>query len=172
MSHLRADIPGNLHNVGLNLHPGPEDDGWRNPPPVVLADGTIAQLLKDGEALREAYQAIANAQRMVCLEVYIFGSDETGRAFADLLCRCAQDGVRVYVSCDSFGCLWTDRAIFRQMREAGVRVEEFHPMRPWECRYSWRPANRDHRKLLVVDEQVAWLGGMNIGDEYAGPWVV
>jgi cardiolipin synthase len=172
VSHLRAELPHELEKTGLNLQPGSADDGWRNPPPVVLADGSIAQLLKDGEALREAYRAIANARRLICLEVYIFGSDATGRAFADLLSNCAAEGVKVYVSYDSFGCMMTDRSMFQRMRQAGVRVQEFHPVRPWECRYSWRPANRDHRKLLIVDDEIAWLGGMNIGDEYAGPWVV
>jgi len=171
MSHLRADVPHDLKNSGLNLHPGAEDDGWYKPPPVILGDGTIVQLLKDGEALKAAYDAIAGAKRLICLQVYIFGSDATGKAFAELLSRKAAEGVRVLVSYDSFGSFASDRRMFSQMRRAGVRVEEFHPVRPWDCRYSWRPFNRDHRKLVVVDEDIAWLGGLNIGDEYAGPWI-
>jgi cardiolipin synthase len=58
------------------------------------------------------------------------------------------------------------------MKRAGVRVEEFHPIRPWEGRFSWRPINRDHRKLLLIDDDIAWLGGLNIGAEYAGSWIV
>ena len=157
---------------GVNIAPGAHDDGWTVPPPVHLHDGTRLQLYKDGEALRAAYDAINAAQRRICLEVYIFASDETGRAFADLLCRKAGQGVRVYVIYDSFGSMIADRAMFRQLRRAGVAVEEFHPVRPWECRYSWRPANRDHRKLLVIDEHIAGVGGLNIGQEYAGSWVV
>lgn len=172
MSHLRADIPHDLQKTGLNLHPGAEDDGWHKPPPVVLGDGTIAQLLKDGEALRAAYEAMAGAKHLIGLEVYIWGSDDTGQAFADLLCRAAAEGVRCYVIYDSFGCIATDRRMFKRMRRCGVRVEEFHPIRPWEGKFSWRPFNRDHRKLLIVDDDISWLGGMNIGDEYAGPWIV
>jgi len=137
----------------------------------VLGDGTIVQLLKDGEALSAAYEAIAGAQRIICLQVYIFGSDATGRHFAELLIRKARDGLKVFVSYDSFGSMMSDRTMFREMRASGVRVEEFHPIRPWDCRYSWRPFNRDHRKLVVVDHEIAWLGGLNIGDEYAGPWI-
>lgn len=155
----------------MNVHPGSSDDGWAAPPPVVLDDGTIAQLLKDGEALHAAYEAIRLARVQVCLQVYIFASDHTGQAFTDLLCRKAAEGVQVFVMYDSFGALSTDRSIFQRMRRSGVRVEEFHPVRPWECRFSWRPFNRDHRKLVVVDGQISWLGGMNIADEYAGPWV-
>src|ERR1043165_1184718 len=66
----------------------------------------------------------------------------------------------------------TDHAMFDRMRLAGVRLAEFHPVKPWECKYSWRPWNRDHRKLLVVDDDQAWLGGLNIGGEYAGSWIV
>jgi cardiolipin synthase A/B len=156
---------------GINLHPGGEDDGWPAPPPVVLKDGSFVQLLKDGEALLAAYDAISMARDLICLEVYIFASDLTGRTFADLLCKKASEGLRVFVTYDSVGCIWTDRAIFRRMQRCGVRVAEFHPIRPWDGRFSWRPFNRDHRKLLVVDRQIAWLGGLNIADEYGGPWV-
>jgi cardiolipin synthase len=157
---------------GVNLAPGSDDDGWIVTEPVGLEDGTYVQLFKDGEALHAAYQAIKNAKHRICLEVYIFASDATGRAFADLLCEKAQQGVHVFLIYDSFGCIATDKAMFAQMRRAGVRMEEFNPMAPWKGRFSWRPFNRDHRKLLVVDYDIAWLGGLNIGAEYAGSWVV
>ncbi|HEV2294943.1 MAG TPA: phospholipase D-like domain-containing protein [Tepidisphaeraceae bacterium] len=157
---------------GVNLAPGSDDDGWTVPQPVFLCDGTRLQLYKDGEALHAAYQAIVGAKRRICLQVYIWGNDDTGRAFAELMCRKAQKGVRCYVIYDSFGSIATDRAIFRRMRRAGVNVQEFHPLRPWETRYSWRPFNRDHRKLLIIDDHAAGLGGLNLGGEYAGSWVV
>jgi cardiolipin synthase len=53
-----------------------------------------------------------------------------------------------------------------------VRLAEFHPGRPWEGRFGWRPLNRDHRKLLIVDDDIGGLGGLNVGGEYAGSWVV
>jgi len=157
---------------GVNIAPGSDDDGWCVPRPVDLADGTRLQLYKDGEALRAAYEAIKAAKRRICLEVYIFGNDDTGRAFADLMCDKAHEGVRTYVIYDSFGSIATDRGVFERMRRAGVNVQEFHPLRPWELRYSWRPFNRDHRKLLIIDDQIAGLGGLNVGGEYAGSWVV
>src|SRR5439155_22614877 len=73
---------------------------------------------------------------------------------------------------DSFGSVNTDPEMFRQMRHAGVRIEQFHPIRPWENRFSYKPFSRDHRKLLVIDDSFAWLGGLNIGAEYAGSWVI
>ncbi|MGB7158015.1 MAG: phospholipase D-like domain-containing protein [Tepidisphaeraceae bacterium] len=157
---------------GVNISPGSDDDGWKVPHPVVLSDGTRLQLYKDGEALHAAYEAIRTAKLRICLEVYIWGDDETGHAFAELMCRKAQEGVRCYVLYDSFGSMATDRCVFARMRRAGVNVQEFHPLRPWETRYSWRPFNRDHRKLLVIDDVAAGLGGLNVGGEYAGSWVV
>src|SRR6266404_9606813 len=158
---------------GINTCVGHQDDGWHAPPPVSLSDGTRLQLFKDGEALLAAYKAIEAAERIIFLEVYIFAGDDTGQAFADLLCAKARQGVRVYVIYDSLGCAGTSsRPMFRRMRRAGVRLQQFHPMLPWECNFGWRPFNRDHRKLLVIDRRIAGIGGLNIGAEYAGSWVV
>jgi cardiolipin synthase len=157
---------------GINVAPGSDDDGWIVPPPIALADGTRVQLYKDGEALHAAYESIKNARRRVCLEVYILHDDDTGNAFAELLCDKARNGVRVRVIYDSFGSIDTHASMFEKMKSAGVSLREFHPIRPWDCQFSWRPFNRDHRKLLVVDDEIAGMGGMNIGTHYAGPWVL
>ena len=174
----QAPLPG-MHaqgelgtSTGVNIEPGSDDDGWIVPDPVPLADGSVVQLYKDGEALHAAYEAMKAARTRICLEMYIFASDATGRAFADLLCEKARQGVRVYVIYDSFGSIATDPRMFEQMRKAGVKVQEFHPFWPWEGKFSWRPVNRDHRKLLVIDNNVAGLGGLNLAGEYAGSWVV
>lgn len=157
---------------GVNIEPGHADDGWMVPPRLTLADGTALQLYKDGEALHAAYDAIEAARRRICLEVYIFRSDPTGRAFADLLCHKARAGLAVYLIYDSFGSFDSDPVIFQRMAAAGVRMGVFHPIKPWECNYGWRPANRDHRKLLLIDDDLAGLGGLNIGGEYAGSWII
>ena len=145
---------------------GSVDAGWIVPPPVPLADGTTIRLFKDGQGLTAALEAIKTAREQVCLETYIFHSDETGRAFADALIDRAQNGVRVFVIYDSFGSIESDPAMFQKMRRGGVHLAEFHPIRPWDCAHSWRPLNRDHRKLLVIDNRIAGLGGMNVGSEY------
>ena len=158
--------------TGINTQPGSLDDGWLIPAQLTLADSTTIQLYKDGQALHAAYDAIQHARHRICLEVYIFRSDPTGRAFAELLINKARSGVAVYVIYDSLGSLYSDSAMFEKMAKAGVRLAPFHPIKPWECRYSWRPANRDHRKLLIIDHDRAGLGGLNIGAEYAGSWIV
>ena len=171
--HLTDPDQGPLGtSTGVNISPGSDDDGWVVPPPVRLSDGTKIQLYKDGEALHAAYNAIKTAKRRVCLESYIFHDDNTGRAFAEMLAEKARQGLDVYVIYDSFGSMHTNRNLFRMMARSGVRVREFHPLRPWECKFSWRPFNRDHRKILVVDDDRAGLGGLNVGAEYAGSWVI
>ncbi len=157
--------------AGINIAPGPSDDGWLRPIAVRMSDGTYIQLYKDGEALHVAYKAIENAHSRVCLEVYIFSDDTTGQEFARLLAKKARQGLSVHLIYDSWGSINTRREIFQDMHRSGVKLQQFHPMRPWECRFSWRPINRDHRKLLVIDNDIAWLGGMNIAAEYAGSWV-
>jgi len=165
-------------STGIHTLPGSNDDGWIIPAPVLLSDGTRVQLFKDGEALHAAYQAIKAARRRVCLEVYIFANDDTGNAFADLLCEKARQRVAVYVIYDAFGSLgfstlYRDKpAMFEKMRRAGVRLMEFNPTRIWECRFSWRPLNRDHRKLLIIDDEFAGLGGINVGREWGGSWIL
>jgi cardiolipin synthase len=157
---------------GVIIRPGSDDGGWIIPPPVRLSDGTYVQLFKDGEAWHAAFEAIGRARFRICMEIYIFASDDTGRAVADLLCRKAREGVAVYLIYDSFGSAYSDPAMFRRLRHAGCHVQEFHPMSPWHCRFGWRPINRDHRKLLVIDDDTGGLGGMNLGHEYAGSWIV
>lgn len=171
-----ACAPGGAEAAGTSsgdtIRPGNNDDGWIIPPPVKLPDGTTIQLYKDGEAWHAAFDAMKLAQSRICLEIYIFASDDTGQAVAELLCQKARDGVRVYVIYDSFGSMDTDRRLFGQMHRAGVRLQAFHPIRPWECRYSWRPLNRDHRKLIVIDNQMGGLGGINLASEYAGSSII
>ena len=122
--------------AGVNIVPGSNDDGWIVPQPVYLTDGTRVQLYKDGEALHAGYDAIKDARRRICLEVYIFRSDDTGRAFAHLLAEKAKQGVAVYVIYDSLASFETDPIVFERMRAGGVRLAAFHPIKPWESRYS------------------------------------
>ncbi len=156
---------------GLNIQPGADDDGWEVPPPVCLGDGTVVRLLKDGEALRVWYDAIGKAKRSIFLESYIFAADGTGNAFRGLLIQKVREGVRVYVIYDSFGSHETPREFFTGMQREGVNVREFHPIAPWRCSFSWRPFNRNHGKLLIIDGNSAGLGGLNIADDYGGSWV-
>lgn len=157
---------------GINIEPGSDDDGWIVPQAVELADRTRVQLYKDGEALHAAYEAIRRAKKRICLEVYIFAGDSTGQAFADLLAAKTREGIRVFVVYDAVGSMGGGVAMLRKVQQAGGNVVAFHPFWPWELKFGWRPFNRDHRKLLVIDDDIAGMGGLNVGANYAGDWVV
>ena len=151
---------------GHNIDIGHRESEWTTPPEVKLQDGSTLRLYKDGQGMTAALRAIQSAREQICLESYIFNSDETGREFAKALADKAKAGVKVFLIYDSFGSIDSDPAMFLMMRQAGVQMVEFHPIRPWDCKTAYHPTNRDHRKLLVIDNIAAGLGGLNVGTEY------
>ncbi len=134
-----------------------------------MVSGNRVTLLHDGEqAFPAMLEAIAEAKREILLEMYWFASDEVGRQFADALIARAEAGVLVRVIYDAVGSLQSDNAMFAKMREAGCEVEQYNPIAPWRARFRIGLLNnRDHRKLLVVDRQIGFTGGVNLGKEWA-----
>lgn len=134
-----------------------------------LATNNRVRLLHDGEqAFPAMLDAIRNAHSEVLLEMYWFGSDRTGRRFAEALMERAQAGVCVRVTYDAVGSIETADSMFEEMKRAGVEVHEFNPIAPWRVRFSFARINqRDHRKLLVVDARIGIAGGLNLGDPWA-----
>ncbi len=116
-------------------------------------------------ALDAMLAGIAAARRWIHFENYIIRDDATGRRFADALVERARHGVRVRVLYDALGSLGTGRRFWRRLVQAGAEVRAFHRLltrRPLEL------LSRDHRKLLVTDGGWAMIGGLCIGDEWAG----
>ena len=110
------------------------------------------------------YRDIENARQSVNLEYFIFHEDETGTRFMDLLCKKAQEGVVVNLLYDDFGCFFTPTRFLHRLRHAGGEVYPFFQIRlglPLTLNY------RNHRKIAVIDGEIAYTGGHNIGDEYA-----
>src|SRR5256885_8486775 len=103
--------------------------------------------------------AIAGAKRHVNLASYTFAGDTTGRIFAAALAEKAKAGVEVNVLYDAFGSGDTPLSLFDGMAASGVNVVEYHPVRPWRARWGWW--RRDHRKILVVDGEIGFAGGVN-----------
>jgi cardiolipin synthase len=135
---------------------------------------TVALLADPAQAFAAMEAAIAGAQRQIHVESYIWRDDETGRRWIDLLCERARAGVEVRLLYDEFGCLGTPRELFDRLTAAGGQVEVFGPVR---LRYRPLMLNfRNHRKLVIVDGDVGFTGGLNVGDEYLGrglgarPW--
>ncbi|CAG0953124.1 partial putative cardiolipin synthase YwiE, partial [Anaerolineae bacterium] len=143
----------------------------RRPPDrfEAVVHGNVVTLLHDGAACFPAMlEAIAAAREEVLFEMYWFGSDRTGRRFADALMERARAGVDVRVIYDAVGSLEAEDALFDAMRAAGCQVHEYNPIAPWRQRFDLGLVNnRDHRKIIVVDRKVAFTGGLNVGDPWA-----
>lgn len=115
---------------------------------------------------------IANAKHTVNLLYFIYKDSVIGRELRDLLVRKAKEGVTVRVVVDDFGTWLAGKKFFRPIEEAGGEVVKFMSS---HLKYLNRNINyRNHRKIVVIDGEIAYTGGANIGDEYAGhgkiPW--
>ncbi len=122
-------------------------------------------LFTEGDELYQAMLAdIAAARHSIRLESYIFAADESGRPFAEAMRAAAARGLRVELRIDAVGSFGLfPRALERDLRAAGVRV---HRWRRFSLREPLRFFHRrNHRKLLVIDERLCWLGGFNIHRE-------
>lgn len=134
--------------------------------PLVL--GNKLSLLQNGPATYQAmFTAMRAARDHINLQTYIFSDDEVGKQFSDLLLDRQAAGVQVNIIYDSVGSLSTPKAFFDRLRQAGVRVLEFNPVNPLAGNTkAWKLNNRDHRKLLLIDGRVAFVGGINISETY------
>lgn len=108
------------------------------------------------------FAAMAQARDHINLETYILDDGEAGERLLAVLKDRAAEGVKVQLLYDGIGSIATPRAYFDRLREAGVRVCEFNPVRTRLDKVN----NRDHRKILVVDGRVAFTGGINISRTY------
>lgn len=142
---------------------------WRADRFETMVRGNRVTLLHDGAAcLGAILEAIEEAEHEVLLEMYWFGSDRTGRRFAEALMEKARQGVTVCVIYDAVGSLEAEDAMFEEMRAAGCDVREYNPIAPWRQRFNIGLVNnRDHRKIIVVDQWVGLTGGVNFGDPWA-----
>lgn len=135
------------------------------PPPECTSDepdvGGDIDIFVEGDQLYDAMLAsIAAARSSVYLESYILAADEIGQVLLDALASRARAGLEVRLHVDAFGSLFLfPKAAERALEQAGVKVRRFHH---WQWRDPWRYNRRNHRKLLVIDRCVAYLGGFNI----------
>ncbi|MBI4584879.1 MAG: cardiolipin synthase [Planctomycetes bacterium] len=129
--------------------------------------GNRVQLLTRSESAFSCIEsALLAARRSIWAECYLIRNDETGYLFLDLLARKAREGVEVRLLYDAFGSLGIDRRRLRALQAAGGKVDEFLPMNP--LRQRWAIHLRNHRKVILIDEETGFTGGMNMGDEYSG----
>jgi cardiolipin synthase len=134
-----------------------------------LTTGNQVNLLQDGAATYAAmFAAIALAKDHINLETYIMEDDAVGQEFALALIAKQQQGVQVNIIHDSVGSFATPPDFFKNLTDHGIEVLEFNPVNPLAARATWNLNQRDHRKLLIVDGSIAFLGGINISSVYSG----
>jgi cardiolipin synthase len=139
--------------------------------------GNEVALLEDANATYAALdEAVRAARHHLHMEYYIWQPDETGHHFRDLVIERARAGVECRVLLDAVGCRRLGRSFLRPLLAAGARAGFFMPLHPFPLRKRWSLHLRNHRKIVVIDGQVAFMGSQNIGDEYRGrlqrlsPW--
>jgi cardiolipin synthase len=130
----------------------------------LLTEGNDLVVLEGGDAAYpQMLAAIAAAQQSVALASFIFRDDEAGRTFSDALMAARARGVKVKVLVDSVGAGYIVSPTYHRLRAGGVDAARFlHTWLPWRMPFL---NMRNHRKLLVVDGKLAFMGGMNIGAE-------
>ena len=128
-------------------------------------DGNAMKLLPDGYSFVQALlKAIYSAKHHIHLEFYIFEEDALGRMVRDALVDKASEGVEVRVLYDDVGCWKVSNDFYDEMREAGIEVRAFLKVR--YPRFTSKVNYRNHRKLVVVDGILGFIGGMNIAERY------
>jgi cardiolipin synthase len=138
-----------------------------------FSEGNAVELFDCGRAAFPAMlEAIRGARDFVHLETYLLRADRIGSRFLEALTERAASGVEVRVLYDAVGSYGLDPNALEPLRRAGAQVVVFNPIRRFYPR--WAPRRRDHRKLLIVDGEIGFTGGLNVGDEYdagvvAGP---
>ena len=134
-----------------------------------LIVGNKVTLLKNGpDTYRAMFAAIESANDSINLETFTFDDDTVGKKFADMLIAKQQAGVQVNIIFDNFGSLDTSDAFFERLRGTGIRALRFNPISPFKRRFHLFSTNhRDHRKLMIIDGKIAFLGGINISDVYS-----
>jgi cardiolipin synthase len=127
--------------------------------------GNSVELLINGEAmLASILQGIDSAREYILVEYYIIRDDGVGREFKSHLIGRARAGVQVRFLYDEIGSHGLARAFVDELRAAGIDIHEFHTQKGPRNRFQLN--FRNHRKIVVIDGRIAWVGGHNIGDEY------
>lgn len=149
----------------------PEEDAFARAAMILgglpFTRGNELELLIDGEEVFErVFEEMKGARNYICVSFFIVKSDKLGMRFQEALIERARVGVRVLFLFDEIGSHKLPRRYLRTLREAGVECSPFGTNRHWWSRLQLN--FRNHRKIIVVDGRTAFLGGLNVGDEYLG----
>jgi cardiolipin synthase len=133
---------------------------------VAFTEGNRLTVLRNGDRIFPAMlTAIQEAQRSVDLMTYVYWKGDIAHRFAETLSAAARRGVRVRLLIDAVGGLQIEKGLVDRMDAAGVHVEWFR--KPW-LNSPLKQNHRCHRKVLVVDEEIGFTGGVGIAEEWCG----
>jgi cardiolipin synthase len=133
--------------------------------PSVISGNHVTALQNGVEVFPSMLEAIGGAQASITFETYIYWSGEIGEDFSEALSERARAGIPVNVTIDWVGSIQMDQELLDRMADAGVRLHRYRPLQWYNL---GRMNNRTHRKLLVVDGNVGFTGGIGIADQWQG----
>jgi cardiolipin synthase len=149
----------------------PDDDAFERAAQVLgglpFTRGNELELLIDGDVTFERiFETIREAKHYLCVNFFIVKNDRLGTRFQEALIERAKAGVKVYFLFDEIGSHKLSRKYLKAMKEAGIECLTFGINRYWWSRLQLN--FRNHRKIVVADGETAFIGGLNVGDEYLG----
>jgi len=134
---------------------------------IPLTGGNKVDLLVDGAAtFASIFDGIDAAKEYVLVQFYIVRDDDLGRRLKSRLIAAAQNDVRVLFLYDEIGSLGLPKSFSEELHSAGVEIFPFHSRKGSGNRFQLN--FRNHRKTVIVDGRISWIGGHNVGDEYLG----
>lgn len=137
----------------------------KNSEAEVFYDNKIEILAEGGKTFEAMFEAIRNAKNHIHVEFFIFGNDKISNDLRELLISKAREGVRVRMIYDFWGSIFLSRMYLQTLKDAGVYIRPFLPLR---LRFGRSKINyRNHRKILIVDGKIGFTGGLNFADRYA-----
>ncbi len=165
---IAKDMSDNLKKFAIDL---PEEDFFERCAEELgglpFTKGNRLNLLIDGEeTFEEIFSALKRAEKYICVNFFIVKHDRIGKKFQHALIDRANAGVKVYFLFDEIGSHKLSSTFLGELEDAGVECQSFGANRHWWSRLQLN--FRNHRKILIVDGIEAYLGGLNVGDEYLG----
>ncbi|WP_110927891.1 cardiolipin synthase [Bacillus massiliglaciei] len=134
---------------------------------AVLTENNEVEIFTNGkEKFDQLFKDIDNAKNHIHVQYYIFQRDELGKKLVELLTKKAKEGLKVRILYDEMGSRKMTKGFFKEFRAAGGRVEAFFPSKLKFI--NLRLNFRNHRKLVIIDGEIGYVGGFNVGDEYLG----
>ncbi len=165
---LAADMHSRLARFAVDL---PEENAFERAAEELgglpFTRGNSLDLLIDGEeTFARLFTEISSAQSCICVNFYIVKNDRVGGKFQQALIERAKAGVKVFFLFDEIGSHKLSSTFLGEMKDAGIECESFGANRRWWSRFQIN--FRNHRKIVVIDGKMAFVGGLNVGDEYLG----